>query len=95
MLQTLEGVLVALLMAMAPADRPGDGSTTLAELRIEALAACEPYSNETARRNCIARLERALEPADEEAAVFTEQVAWIAPSDPGMPDRAALLLRSR
>jgi hypothetical protein len=93
MLQTLEGVLVALLMAMAPADRPGDGSTTLAELRIEALAACEPYSDETARRNCVARLERALD-ADDEEANFTEQVAWIVPNDPGMPGPATLL-RSR
>jgi hypothetical protein len=93
MLQTLEGVLVALLMAMAPGDRPMDGSTTLAELRIEALAACEPYSSEIARRNCIARLERGLDTDDE--AVFTEQVTWVVPSDPGMPDRSALLRRSR
>lgn len=94
MLQTLEGVLVALLMAMAPADRPSDGSTTLAELRIEALAACEPYSNESARRNCIARIERTLDTAAAEV-VFAEQVAWVVPNDPGMPDRAALLRRSR
>jgi hypothetical protein len=93
MLQTLEGVLVALLMAMAPADRPADGPT-VAELRFEALAACEPYSNETARRNCIARLERGLETADA-GANFTEQVTWLVPGDPGMPDRSALLRRSR
>jgi hypothetical protein len=94
MLQTLEGVLVALLMAMAPGDRPSDGNPTADELRIEALAACEPYSNETARRNCVARLERGLETADA-GPVFAEQVTWLAPSDPGMPDRSALLRRSR
>ena len=94
MLQTLEGVLVALLMAMAPADRPADGSAALTELAAEAVAACEPYSDETARRNCIARLERGLETADAGVA-FTEQVTWLVPGDPGMPDRSALLRRSR
>jgi hypothetical protein len=94
MLQTLEGVLVALLMAMAPGDRPSDDNPTAAELRIEALAACEPYSDETARRNCIARLERGLETADARSS-FPEQVTWVAPSDPGMPDRSALLRRTR
>jgi hypothetical protein len=94
MLQTLEGVLVALLMAMAPTDRPADDSAALAELSAEAVAACEPYSSETARRNCIARIERGFETA-EAGVVFTEQVTWIAPSDPGMPDRSALLRRSR
>jgi hypothetical protein len=94
MLQTLEGVLVALLMAMAPGDRQADGLPMPAELQLEALAACEPYSNETARRNCIARLERGLETADA-GPVFTEQVTWLVPGDPGMPDRSALLRRSR
>ena len=94
MLQTLEGVLVALLMAMAPADRPADGSTALAELASEAVAACEPYSDETARRNCITRLQRGVETADA-GAVFNEQVTWLVPGDPGMPDRSALLRRSR
>ena len=92
MLQTLEGVLVALLMAMAPADRPADGSTALAELSAEAVAACGPYSNETARKNCIARLERGLETADA-AVVFTEQVTWLVPGEPSMP--SALMRRPR
>jgi hypothetical protein len=95
MLQTLEGVLVALLMAMAPGDRLTEGSSTaLAELNVEAIAACEPYSNETARRNCIARLVRAFE-TDDAKAPFTEQVSWVVPSDPGMPDPRAMMRRSR
>ena len=95
MLQTLEGVLVALLMAMGPGDRLADGnSTALEELNVEAIAACEPYSNETARRNCIARLVRAFE-TDDAKAPFTEQVSWVVPSDPGMPDRSAMLRRAR
>jgi hypothetical protein len=93
MLQTLEGVLVALLMAMAPADRPIDGSAAATELAAEAVAACEPYSNETARKNCIARLERGLETADA-GIIFTEQVTWLVPGEPGMPT-TALLRRSR
>ena len=95
MLQTLEGVLVALLMAMGPGDRLAEGSPTdIAELNVEAIAACEPYSNETARRNCIARLVRAFE-TDDAKAPFAEQVSWVVPSDPGMPDRSAMLRRSR
>jgi hypothetical protein len=95
MLQTLEGVLVALLMAMGPGDRLAEGNpAALAELNVEAIAACEPYSNETARRNCIARLVRAFE-ADDDKAPFTEQVSWVVPGDPGMPDRSAMLRRSR
>ncbi|HEX2114434.1 MAG TPA: hypothetical protein VHM01_08525 [Alphaproteobacteria bacterium] len=95
MLQTLEGVLVALLMAMGPGDRLAEGnSMAFDELNVEAIAACEPYSNEMARRNCVARLVRAFE-ADEAKAPFTEQVSWVVPSDPGMPDRSAMLRRAR
>jgi len=95
MLQTLEGVLVALLMAMGPGDHLAEGNTAdAAALNVEAIAACEPYSNETARRNCIARLVRAFE-ADEAKAPFAEQVSWVVPADPGMPERSAILRRAR
>jgi hypothetical protein len=87
MLQTLEGVLVALLMAFSPGDRTSEGGLAMsAALLQDPVAACERYSSETARRNCIARIERPLETASVETS-FAEQVSWIAPSDPGMPDR--------
>jgi hypothetical protein len=87
MLQTLEGVLVALLMAFSPGDRASEGGSTMsAALMQDPVAACERYSSEATRRNCVARIERPLEIASAEAS-FAEQVSWIAPSDPGMPDR--------
>jgi hypothetical protein len=90
MLQTLEGVLVALLMAFSPGDRASeDGPSMSAALLLDPIAACDRYSSETARRNCVARIERPLETASAEAS-FAEQVTWIAPSDPGMPDRIAM-----
>lgn len=95
MLQTLEGVLVALLMAFSPGDRPFEGGTmATAAVTVDPVAACERYSSETARRNCIKRSERPLEIADA-GVVFEEQVSWIAPSDPGMPDRYMAFRRSR
>lgn len=87
MLQTLEGVLVALLMAFSPGDRTSEGGPTVsAALLQDPVAACDRYSSETARRNCVARIERPLETASAEPS-FAEQVSWIAPGDPGMPDR--------
>lgn len=90
MLQALEGVLVAVLMAFSPGDHtPEGGPMAAAAVPVDAIAACERYSSETARRNCIARSERPLETADA-GVTFAEQVSWIAPSDPGMPGRVVL-----
>ena len=95
MLQTLEGVLVALLMAFSPGDRTSEGGQmATAAAPIDPVAACARYTSETARRNCIKRSERPLETADA-GVIFEEQVSWIAPSDPGMPDRYMAFRRSR
>lgn len=95
MLQTLEGVLIALVMALSPGDHVSEGGPMAATaVALDPITACERYTSETARRNCIARSERPLETADA-GVTFTEQVIWIAPSDPGMPDRNYMLRRSR
>jgi hypothetical protein len=89
MLSTLEGVLIALMVAFSPADRAPDGGPMAAAMpAVDPAAACERYSSDTARRNCVARIGRPLETAD--AALFPEQVSWVAPVDPGMPDPVML-----
>ncbi len=90
MLSTLEGVLVALMIAFSPADRASDDGLMAAVVPADPVAACERYSSETAKRNCVARIGRPLETA---AAVdlFPEQLSWVAPDDPGMP--AGFLMR--
>lgn len=86
MLSTLEGVLIALMVAFSPADRVSDGGPMAATaIAADAVAACDRYSSETAKRNCLARIGRPIETA--EAVLFPEQLSWVAPSDPGMPDR--------
>jgi hypothetical protein len=90
MLQTLEGVLIALVMVFSPGDRTSEGGPMVSTaVSVGPVAACDRYSSETARRNCIARTERPLETADA-GITFDEQISWIAPSDPGMPGRNPL-----
>lgn len=93
MLSTLEGVLIALMVAFSPADRASDGGPMAAAAPVDPVAACDRYSSETAKRNCVARIERPLETA-EAFPSFRDQVSWVAPSDPGMPDRF-MIRRSR
>lgn len=86
MLSTLEGVLIALMVAFSPADGASEGGPMAAAVAADPAAACGRYSSETARRNCVVRLGRPLETADA-ANKFPEQLSWVAPNDPGMPDR--------
>jgi hypothetical protein len=79
---TLEGVLVALTVALGSGE-PGldqDAAAVATEARPTPPAACAQYVESEARRNCLARVSR---PAVAEAA-FPTELRWVAPSDPGM-----------
>lgn len=76
---TLEGVLVALAMALTSAD-PSTGHDSPVVIPQPA-EACAPYADPDLRKNCLARIGRA---PDAESAVYPSELRWVSPRDPGM-----------
>ena len=102
MQHTLEGLLVALLVALNPSESETPTFTTEdiqeaatarsgespAPLKMDG-ESCQRFADAAARRNCVIRTSRALS-GSTEASAFPAQTVWVAPDDPGMPFRFRL-----
>ncbi len=104
MQQTLESLLIALLVALNPAEpdapsfAPDEGSggagpaatAPPAPLTVDMdVDRCRNFNDPEARRNCIIRTTRPLS-GSSEVGEFPSRTVWIAPNDPGMPFRFQL-----
>ena len=105
MQNTLESLLVALLVTLNPADTDSPGFTPEegpdqavtatakdppAPVKVDAIPnSCRYYVDPAGRRNCILRTSRAMS-GSAEASEFPSQTVWVAPEDRGMPFRFQL-----
>jgi hypothetical protein len=100
MLSSPDGILLAILLALAPAyDRDhepgsGDGSTAHAQTRAD-ISPCERFADRVIRENCVARLARPEGDDIKPDTQFPARVARIVPIDPGMPDHLRLVRNVR
>lgn len=103
MQSTFDGLLIALLMALAPSDQdlPPDSDPSFRdgfnlgyqELKLHEppaqgdAAGCRFFIDEAARKNCMVRTGRAQSGSAENLAQFPDDTIWIVPRDPAMPLR--------
>jgi hypothetical protein len=93
MLSSLEGTLIAILLALPLADDRGRNSPSGAardsapeELHID-VSGCQRFSDGMIRQNCVVRVAQREGKDIETAAVFPSHRSWVAPIDSAMPDR--------
>ncbi len=93
MLSSFEGILIALLLALPPADervrnsRSGAARDSAQEELFTDVSACQRFSDGMIRQNCVVRIARREGEDIETGAVFPSHLSWVAPIDPAMPDR--------
>jgi hypothetical protein len=91
MLSSSEGIVIALLVVLAPTSdhEPSSGAATAAvhEQTDMEVSPCRRFSDRTMRQNCAARLVRAGRANSMSDIRFPAQVNWIVPIDSGTPDR--------
>jgi hypothetical protein len=92
-----EGILIAILVALAPANEaarePGSGAASAAaEQQIHAdVSRCQRFADGVTRRNCVARIVRPEGENITPDTQFPTRVNRIAPIDPGMPSHLRLV----
>jgi hypothetical protein len=92
MQSSLEGVLIAILVALTPADgrdrEPGSGAANASvQERVHAdVSACQRFADGMIRQNCVARVARQDGETIKADDLFPMHVSWFVPTDPGMPD---------
>lgn len=97
MLSSLEGMLIALIMAFSPADRVASAAPASAPIAARTLqpgSACNHFLDMMARRNCFVRASRSRAGAAEASASFPSHLTWIVPTTTSM-DRFQLAERLR
>jgi hypothetical protein len=97
MLSSLEGILIAILMAL-PLDDDRDRNSRSGTARDSApeelhtdVSACQRFSDGMMRQNCVVRVARREGKDIEPGAVFPRRLSWVAPIDPAMPGRLRLM----
>src|SRR5262245_13820907 len=99
---SIDGLLVALLVVLAPEQEPASEQRVLAGLAVDPQAqqerrdsaltndpsACRYFADAEARRKCAIRTARpAPSGAPLSAASYPETVIWLAPAEPSMPPK--------
>jgi hypothetical protein len=93
MFSSLEGILIAILALLAAADGregepiPGAATASVQEIRDTEVSGCQRFSDEMIRQNCVARVAQREGKDIDAGSPFPTRVSWVAPVDPGMPDR--------
>jgi hypothetical protein len=94
MVPTLEGVLIALILVIAPANSGRAAAQNAAVATAKAdVSSCTRYTADNAQRNCVARVLRAARRLDD--APYPSHVDWVAPPEPGLSQKAMLLRLAR
>lgn len=102
MQQTLESLLIAILVALNPVESEAPtfaqeagseqagstGNAVPAPLTMD-VDPCRHFNDPGARRNCVIRTKRTPS-GSIESGQFPSQTVWMAPNDPGMPFRFRL-----
>jgi hypothetical protein len=99
---SIDGLLVALLVVLAPEQEPANEQRVLAGLAVDPQAqqerrnssltddpsACRYFADAEAHRKCTIRTARpAAAGSAESSASYPETVIWLAPAEPSMPPK--------
>jgi hypothetical protein len=96
MQSSFDGLLIALLVVLAPDQDTQSGERTIEGFqfapaiaasrgRDDPAAACSQFFDAGARRNCEIRIGRERSGSAEGESIYPETLFWVTPSDPAMP----------